>query len=84
MNIAPTISLLGAVQAAGAHGEIHAAFWIVPMASIIALAFAWHFYSGMKKEEEGTEMMRKIAGHVRSGALAYLRQQYKVPQCLRS
>ena len=78
MNIAPTISLLGAVQAAGAHGEIHAAFWIVPMASIIALAFAWHFYSGMKKEEEGTEMMRKIAGHVRSGALAYLRQQYKV------
>ena len=78
MNIASTISLLGAVQAAGAHGEIHAAFWIVPMASIIALAFAWHFYSGMKKEEEGTEMMRKIAGHVRSGALAYLRQQYKV------
>lgn len=78
MNIASTISLLGAVQAAGADGNIHAAFWIVPMASIIALAFAWHFYSGMKKEEEGSEMMRKIAGHVRSGALAYLRQQYKV------
>ena len=78
MNIASTISLLGAVQAAGADGNIHAAFWIVPIASIIALAFAWHFYSGMKKEEEGSEMMRKIAGHVRSGALAYLRQQYKV------
>ena len=69
---------MGAVQAAGADGNIHAAFWIVPIASIIALAFAWHFYSGMKKEEEGTETMRKIAGHVRSGALAYLRQQYKV------
>lgn len=53
-------------------------FWIVPIASVIALAFAWHFYSGMKKEEEGTDVMRKIAGHVRSGALAYLRQQYKV------
>ena len=78
MNIESTISLLGAVQAAGADGNIHAAFWIVPIASIIALAFAWHFYSGMKKEEEGTETMRKIAGHVRSGALAYLRQQYKV------
>lgn len=78
MNIASTISLLGAVQSAGADGNIHAAFWIVPIASIIALAFAWHFYSGMKKEEEGTEIMRKIAGHVRSGALAYLRQQYKV------
>ena len=78
MNIESTISLLGAVQAAGADGNIHAAFWIVPIASIIALAFAWHFYSGMKKEEEGIETMRKIAGHVRSGALAYLRQQYKV------
>ncbi len=53
-------------------------FLIVPIASVIALAFAWHFYSGMKKEEEGTDVMRKIAGHVRSGALAYLRQQYKV------
>ena len=43
MNIESTISLLGAVQAAGADGNIHAAFWIVPIASIIALAFAWHF-----------------------------------------
>lgn len=57
---------------------VDSSFWIVPIASAIALAFAWHFYSGMKKEEEGTDVMRKIAGHVRSGALAYLRQQYKV------
>lgn len=57
---------------------VDSSFWIVPIASVIALAFAWHFYSGMKKEEEGTDVMRKIAGHVRSGALAYLRQQYKV------
>ena len=78
MNIASTISLLGAAQTVGADGGIPSVFWIVPIASIIALAFAWHFYSGMKKEEEGTDIMRKIAGHVRSGALAYLRQQYKV------
>jgi len=58
--------------------SVDSSFWIVPIASVIALAFAWHFYSGMKKEEEGTDVMRKIAGHVRSGALAYLRQQYKV------
>ena len=57
---------------------VDSSFWIVPIASVIALAFAGHFYSGMKKEEEGTDVMRKIAGHVRSGALAYLRQQYKV------
>ena len=41
---------------------VDSSFWIVPIASVIALAFAWHFYSGMKKEEEGTDVMRKIAG----------------------
>ena len=32
----------------------------------------------MKRQSEGTERMREIAGHVRAGAMAYLRQQYKV------
>jgi K(+)-stimulated pyrophosphate-energized sodium pump len=32
----------------------------------------------MKKKDEGSESMKKIAGHVRKGALAYLTQQYKV------
>ena len=43
MNIASTISLLGAAQTVGADGVIPSVFWIVPIASIIALAFAWHF-----------------------------------------
>ena len=53
-------------------------FWVVPAASIVALLFAWAFYRLMKREDEGTERMREIAGHVRKGAMAYLRQQYKV------
>ena len=53
-------------------------FWAVPAASIVALAFAWAFYRLMKREDEGTERMREIAAHVRKGAMAYLRQQYKV------
>ena len=53
-------------------------FWIVPIASIIALVLAWFFYSGMKKESEGTDLMKKIAGHVRKGAMSYLKQQYKI------
>lgn len=53
-------------------------FWFVPMASIIALGFARYFYIGMMKESEGTEAMKKIAGHVRVGAMSYLKQQYKV------
>ncbi len=53
-------------------------FWIVPAASLIALLLAWYFYQGMMKESEGTELMRKIASHVRRGAMSYLRQQYKI------
>ena len=53
-------------------------FWIVPVCAIIALLFAWIFFKGMMKESEGTDTMKRIAGHVRKGAMAYLRQQYRV------
>lgn len=53
-------------------------FYIVPLASLLALGFAYYFYKSMKKEDEGTETMKKIAQHVREGAMAYLKQQYKV------
>ena len=53
-------------------------FWLVPIASIVALAMAWFFFTQMKKEDEGTPRMREIAEHVRKGAMAYLKQQYKV------
>ena len=53
-------------------------FWIIPVASILALVFAWFFFRQMMKESEGTELMTKIARHVRKGAMSYLKQQYKV------
>ncbi|MBR1633084.1 MAG: sodium-translocating pyrophosphatase [Bacteroidales bacterium] len=53
-------------------------FYAVPAASVIALAFAAFFYARMKKEDEGTPTMRQIAQYVREGAMAYLKQQYKV------
>ena len=53
-------------------------FWIIPVASILALVFAWFFFRQMMKESEGTELMAKIARHVRKGAMSYLKQQYKV------
>jgi K(+)-stimulated pyrophosphate-energized sodium pump len=52
-------------------------YWVLA-ASILALAFAFFFYKSMMKEEEGTDLMKKIAAHVRKGAMAYLKQQYKV------
>ncbi|MBR5849363.1 MAG: sodium-translocating pyrophosphatase [Bacteroidaceae bacterium] len=53
-------------------------FWFVPAASVLALAFAAYFYKQMKAESEGTERMAYIAKAVRQGAMAYLKQQYKV------
>ncbi len=53
-------------------------FWTVPIASIVALAFAGLFFKQMMKNSEGTERMVTIAEHVRKGAMAYLKQQYKV------
>ena len=52
-------------------------YWVLA-ASILALAFAFFFYKQMMKEDEGTDLMKKIAAHVRKGAMAYLKQQYKV------
>jgi len=57
---------------------IPAAFWLVPIASVVALSMAWFFFRQMIGEDEGTPRMREIAGHVRRGAMAYLKQQYKV------
>ena len=53
-------------------------FWLVPIASIVALGMAWHFFRQMRKEDEGTPRMAEIAEYVRWGAMAYLKQQYKV------
>ena len=54
------------------------AFWLVPIASVVALSMAWFFFKSMMTADEGTPRMREIAGHVRRGAMAYLKQQYKV------
>ena len=53
-------------------------FYLVPIAAVIALAFAWLFFRQMMKESEGTATMKEIALYVRKGAMAYLKQQYKV------
>jgi len=52
--------------------------FLVLGASVLALAFAFFFFKQMMKESEGTDTMKKIALHVRKGAMAYLKQQYKI------
>lgn len=53
-------------------------FWLVPIASVVALGMAYFFFRSMMQEDEGTPRMRTIAEHVRKGAMAYLCQQYRV------
>ncbi|HJB85708.1 MAG TPA: sodium-translocating pyrophosphatase [Candidatus Alistipes merdigallinarum] len=58
--------------------NIPSIFWLVPVASLVALGFAWYFFRAMMRESEGTPRMQEIASHVRKGAMAYLKQQYRV------
>jgi len=40
---------------------ISSIFWIVPVAALCSLLFAWIFYRSMKAKEEGTDKMKEIA-----------------------
>ncbi len=57
---------------------VPSAWWLAPVGSLIALGFALYFYKSVMRQSEGTAVMREIAQAVRDGAMAYLRQQYKV------
>ena len=60
------------------HPDVPPIWWIAPVGALIALGFAYHFYRAVMKQDEGNETMRDIAQSVREGAMAYLKQQYKV------
>jgi len=53
-------------------------FWLAPVAAMVGLSFALVFFLDMRRHDEGTEVMRRIGAHVRSGAMAYLNQQYRI------
>jgi len=53
-------------------------FWLAPAGSLIALIFAYYFYSDMMKSDPGSEKSQEIAGYVKEGAMSYLWSQYKV------
>lgn len=52
--------------------------YLILSAALIALGFAYLFFRQMMKEDEGTPTMKEIAKFVRDGAMAYLKQQYKI------
>jgi K(+)-stimulated pyrophosphate-energized sodium pump len=58
--------------------NMNSMFWVIPLCSVVALAFAWYFFKVMMKSSEGTDRMKEIAQYVRDGAMAYLKRQYRV------
>ena len=58
--------------------NIPSVFWLVPVASVVALCMAWFFFKSMIQADAGPPRMRDIGKYLRDGAMAYLKQQYKV------
>ena len=50
---------------------------IVPLIAVVALCVAAGLSSWIGKVDEGNDKMREIAGHIRDGAMAFLRREYK-------
>jgi K(+)-stimulated pyrophosphate-energized sodium pump len=58
---------------------IYGFWWLLGVVcSVLALRQAWQFFQWMEAQPPGSQRMIEIAGYVRTGADAYLRQQYKV------
>ncbi len=79
----PMLLMLSGIALAADTGSLDlpqppTAWWLAPIGSIVALLFAFVFYRSVMKQDEGTDVMKEIAQAVREGAMAYLRQQYKV------
>jgi H(+)-translocating pyrophosphatase len=55
-----------------------ALFYLAPLGAVVALVMAYIFSRGVMAQSEGEPEMIEIAEHVRAGAMAYLKRQYKV------
>jgi K(+)-stimulated pyrophosphate-energized sodium pump len=65
-------------SAASSHLQFYLIWGMAFVGSVVALIQAWQFYQSMLAADEGNPKMVEIAGFVREGANAYLRQQYKI------
>jgi K(+)-stimulated pyrophosphate-energized sodium pump len=51
-------------------------FILIPICALVGLLFAAYSYRVMKREDEGSDLMKKIASAIRIGAMVYLKRQY--------
>ncbi|MBN1948895.1 MAG: sodium-translocating pyrophosphatase [Candidatus Cloacimonetes bacterium] len=57
--------------------QIPIIWFVAPAGAILALIFSRILFLKVKNSDPGNETMQRIAGYVREGAFAYLRQQYR-------
>ena len=77
----PALSICAGEKASSASPEfpvsgITPLWWIAPICSVLALITAFICYRLLIKAPKGNARMEDIAGYVRDGAKAYLKQQY--------
>jgi len=51
--------------------------FMIPIAAVIALLFALYFFRNIWSRDKGTPEMQKISNAIETGAMAYLKRQYK-------
>lgn len=52
--------------------------YLIPASGLLALLYAFWRSSWIKRQDAGDETMRRIAGHIREGAMAFLGREYRV------
>jgi len=57
---------------------MHPIAYLVPVLGLLALLYTAWRSAWVSRQDPGTETMREIAGHIASGALAFLKAEYRV------
>lgn len=52
--------------------------YIIPVIGIVGLVFTFIRSNWVSKQDAGTDKMKKIAGHIAEGAMAFLKAEYRV------
>lgn len=75
--LAALLPFIANAQSTGAESGFDL-MYLIAIGSAAALVFAWYLTKQINKKSPGTERMKELSGYIQEGAMAYLKQQYKV------
>ncbi|GIT06017.1 MAG: hypothetical protein CM1200mP29_14280 [Verrucomicrobiota bacterium] len=53
--------------------DIHKTYYLIPLAGLLALLFTYLRAQWVARQDPGTDRMKRIAGYITDGAMAFLR-----------